>query len=55
MTPALRRWIVILWLACCESASAVPYPTADQLREAIAESAALLKSERMAVEIQDAG
>ncbi len=54
MTPALRLWMLILGLACCVPAQAAPYPTEEQMRTAIAEVSALLKSEKMEVAIHDA-
>jgi hypothetical protein len=54
MKPALRLWVTIAALFCCAPAFAAPYPTADQLRKAIGEIAARVKSEQLEVEILDA-
>lgn len=54
MKPAVRLWTMPLFLWGCVSATAAPYPTADLLRQAIADSASQLKQDRMDVEIRDA-
>jgi len=64
MRPAIRRkafmrsvcrdLVAALALLFCSLASAVPYPTEDQLRAAIVEVAGMLKSEGIELEILDA-
>jgi hypothetical protein len=54
MKPALRRWVLIVALCSGVAAVATPYPTAEQLRKAVAEISPHLKSEQMALEILDA-
>lgn len=54
MRSVYRHTVAALALLCCSQASAVPYPTEDQLRAAIAEVAELLKDERLELEIRDA-
>jgi hypothetical protein len=49
-----RHSVAALALLCCSQASAVPYPTEDQLRTAIGGVAGLLSSEGLALEILDA-
>jgi len=51
---ALRSGTIVLGLFYGASAHAAPYPSAGQLRNAIAEIAAQLKSEKMEVKILDA-
>ncbi|MCY7389804.1 MAG: hypothetical protein LH481_17415, partial [Burkholderiales bacterium] len=45
---------IVLGLFCGAAACAAPYPTADQLRQAIVEIAVQLKSEQMEVTMLDA-
>ncbi len=54
MTRGLWPWIAVMGMLCCSPAFAAPYPTADQLRKAIADIAAHVKSEKLEVEILDA-
>lgn len=54
MRSVCRYSVAALALLCCSHASAVPYPTEDQLRTAIGEVAGLLKSEGLELEILDA-
>lgn len=54
MKRALRIGTIALGLLFCTSAWAAPYPTADQLRHAIAEISVQLKSEQMEVAMLDA-
>ena len=49
-----RRAFVVLVLLGCRSAFAAPYPTVEQLRAAIGVAAGLLKTEGLALEMQDA-
>ena len=55
MRSVCRYSVATLALLCWGHACAAPYPTEDQLREAIGEVAGLLKSEGLALEILDAG
>ena len=54
MKRAWRLGTAILGLLFCASVWSAPYPTADQLRDAIAEISAQLKSEQMDVVMLDA-
>lgn len=54
MRSVCRHLIAALALLLCSPASAVPYPTEDQLRAAIGEVAGMLKSEGIELEILDA-
>jgi len=54
MKRALRMGTIVLGLFCGAAACAAPYPTADQLRQAIVEIAVQLKSEQMEVTMLDA-
>ena len=54
MRSVYRLSVAALVLLCCSHASAVPYPTEDQLRAAIGEVAGILKSEGLELEVLDA-
>lgn len=54
MRSICRQALVALALLCCGNAFAAPYPTTDQLRAAIGVAAALVKTEGLALEMQDA-
>ena len=54
MKRAWQLGTAILGLLSCVSAWSAPYPTADQLRNAIAEISAQLKAEQMEVAMHDA-
>jgi hypothetical protein len=54
MKPALRLLMTIAALFCCTPAFAASYPTAGELRNAIAQIAAQVKSEQLEVEVLDA-
>jgi len=54
MRSVCRHLVAALALLFCSHASAVPYPTEDELRAAIGEVAGLLKSEGLELEILDA-
>lgn len=48
------RALAALAILCCAHAFAAPYPTEDQLRTAIGVAAGLVKTEGLALEMQDA-
>jgi hypothetical protein len=54
MKRALRFWVAVPGLLCWSAALAASYPTADQLRAAIVEVAAMVKPEKLELEILDA-
>src|ERR1700722_8569902 len=54
MTRGWRLWVAVVGMVCCAPVFAASYPTGDQLRKAIADIAAQVKSEKLEVEILDA-
>jgi len=54
MGSVYRHLVAALALLLCSHASAVPYPTENQLRAAIGEVAGMLRSEGIELEIRDA-
>jgi hypothetical protein len=54
MRSLCRQAFLALALLCWSHAFAAPYPTADQLRTAIVVAATLVKTEGLALEMQDA-